>query len=212
MNPQLTERLICPRCGPGFGLVLRADRTGEGRVLDGFLGCSNCRALYPVERGVADLRHPPRSRSRGRTQGAPPPASGDASGRDALRLAALIGVARGPAMIAVAGRLAGCACDLAALLPDVDVVALAPRFGFAPSPGASHLLASERLPLRDGSLAGIALAGPWAEFLLDEASRSVARSGRVVLLDASPEGERAFRGQDLAPFASEPGTLVGRLG
>ena len=115
-------------------------------------------------------------------------------------------------MIAVAGRLAGRARDLAALLPDVDVVALAPRFGFTPPPGPNHLLASERLPLRDGSLAGIALAGAWAESLLGEAARGVTRSGRVVLLDASPEGERAFQGQDFTPLASPPGTLVGHLG
>lgn len=211
MNPQLTERLICPRCGPGFGLVLRADQTQDGRVLDGFLGCSNCRALYPVERGVADLRDPPRSRSRRRAGAVPLPASGDSSGSETLRLAALIGVARGPALIAVAGSLAGRASDLAALLPDVEVVALAPRFSFTPPPGASHLMASERLPLRDGSLSGIALSGSWGELLLDEASRTVARAGRVVLLGASPEAEQTFSSQDLTVLAREPDALVGRL-
>lgn len=210
MNPELTERLICPRCGPGFGLVLRADQVEAGAVLGGFLGCSNCRVLYPVVRSVADLRPQPRSRSRTRAHGAPPPTSADASGSDTLRLAALIGVAQGPALIAVAGSVAGRAAELAALLPGVEVVALAPRFHFAPPPGASHLLASERLPLRSGSLAGIAVAGPWAEFVLDEALRTVARSGRVVLLDASPRSEQAFRNQNLTVLASEPGTLVGR--
>ena len=141
MNPQLTERLICPRCGPGFGLVLRADQVEEGSVIDGFLGCSNCRVLYPVARGVADLRHPPRSRTHGRARGVRPPPP-DASAAETLRLAALIGVARGPASIAVAGNLAGRASGLASLLSDVEVVALAPRFDFRPPPGASHLMAS----------------------------------------------------------------------
>lgn len=211
MNPQLTERLICPRCGPGFGLVLRADQVEDGRVLDGFLGCSNCRVLYPVTRGVADLRYPPRSRSGRRTHRVPPPASADATERETLHLAALIGVARGPAMIAVAGNLAGRASGLASLLPDVEVVALAPRLDFAPPPGASHFVTSGRLPLRDGSLAGIALTGSWAELLLDEASRALAPSGRIVLLGASPEGEQAFSNQDLTVLASEEGVLVGRL-
>ena len=210
MNPQLTERLICPRCGPGFGLVLRADQVGEGRVLDGFLGCSNCRALYPVEGGVADLRHQPRSRSRSRTHAGPPPARRDPSGGDVQRLAALIGVAAGPALIGVAGSLAGHASGLAALLPGVDVMAISPRFGFTPPAGASHVLASQRLPVRDGSLAGIGLAGAWAELLLGEAARTVSRAGRVVLLDASPEGERAFRSRELDVLADEPGVLVGR--
>ena len=210
MNPQLTERLICSRCGPGFGLVLRADQVAEGRVLAGFLGCANCRALYPVERGIADLRHPPRSRSRGRGPGAARPPSDDGSRSETLRLAALIGVARGPALIAVAGSLAGHASALAALLPDVEVVALASRFDFTPPPGASHLLASERLPLRDGSLAGIALTGPTAELPLGEAARLVARDARVALLSASPEAEQVLRRQGLAVLASEPGVVVGR--
>ena len=210
MNPQLTERLICPRCGPGFGLVLRADQVEEGSVIDGFLGCSNCRVLYPVARGVADLRHPPRSRTHGRARGVRPPPP-DASAAETLRLAALIGVARGPASIAVAGNLAGRASGLASLLPDVEVVALAPRFDFRPPPGASHLMASERLPLRDGSLAGIALTGSWAELLLDDAARCLARPGRIVLMGASPEGEQAFRSLGLEVLASEEGVLVGRL-
>lgn len=212
MNPQLTELLICPRCGPGFGLVLRADQVEQGRVLDGFLGCSNCRMLYPVVRGVADLRHPPRSRSRLRARGAPPPTSRDASEPDSLRLAALIGVARGPALIAVAGGLAGRAGELAAFLPGVEVVALAPRFHSGPPLGASHLMASERLPLRDGSLAGIALAGSWAEHLLKDGLRCLARPGRIVLMGASPEGEKVFHGQGLTVLADEAGVLVGRFG
>lgn len=212
MNPQLTELLICPRCGPGFGLVLRADRVEEGRVLEGFLGCSNCRVLYPVAGGVADLRHPPRSRSHRRAPGVPPPMSRDAPEPDTLHLAALIGVARGPARIGVVGDLAGRASALASLLHGVEVVALAPRFHSRPPPGASHLMASERLPLRDGSLAGIALAGSWAELLLRDGLRCLAHSGRIVLVGASPEGEQVFRGQDLAVLADEAGVLVGRLG
>ncbi len=210
MNPQLTERLICPRCGPGFGLVLRADQVEEGSVVDGFLGCSNCRVLYPVARGVADLRHPPRSRTHGRARGVPPPTAA-ASAPETLRLAALIGVARGPALIAIAGDLAGRASGLASLLPDVEVVALAPRFDFRPPRGATWLMASQRLPLRDGSLAGIALTGSWAELLLDDATRCLAPAGRIVLLDASADGEQAFRSRDLKVLASEEGVLVGRL-
>ena len=129
-----------------------------------------------------------------------------------LRLAALIGVARGPALIAVAGDLAGRASELASLLPDVEVVALAPRFHSSPAAGASHLMASDRLPLRDGSLAGIALAGSWAELLLQDGLRCLARSGRIVLAGASREGQKAFHGQDLTVLADEAGVLVGRLG
>ena len=211
MDPQLTERLVCPRCGPGFGLVLRADQVEEGRVLGGFLGCSNCRQLYPIERGVADLRPQPGSRSRARGRDPGSRMSGGASQHDALHVAALLGVTRGPACIAVAGAVARTSPALAALLPGVEVVALAPRFDFGPAPGVNLLLASERIPVRSGVLAGIALAGIWAELLLDEAVRSVARSGRIVLLDASAAGEQAFASHNLAVLVNESGTLVGRL-
>ena len=73
-------------------------------------------------------------------------------------------------------------------------------------------MASDRLPLRDGSLAGIALAGSWAELLLKDGLRCLAHAGRIVLLGASPEGEQVFHGQDLAVLADEAGVLVGRLG
>lgn len=209
MNPQLTERLTCPRCGPGFGLVLRADEVKGGRVATGFLGCSNCRVLYPVERGIADLRPQPRSRARERE-----PASGatGASGRDALHLAAMLGVTQGPAHVAVAGGAAPSAPALAALLPGVEIVALAPRFALAATHEASHLLVGAQIPLKSGTLAAIALAGAWAEAVLHEAVRSVAPSGRVVLLDASPDSEQALRSHKLTVLAREPGTLVARLG
>ena len=61
MHLLLTDRLTCPRCGPEFGLVLLADRLEDRRVLEGALGCPNCRDRYPVRDGFGDLRPPPRT-------------------------------------------------------------------------------------------------------------------------------------------------------
>ena len=60
MQLLLTDRLACPRCGPGFGLVLLADRMVDRRVHEGTLGCPNCRDSFTVHAGFADLRAPPR--------------------------------------------------------------------------------------------------------------------------------------------------------
>ena len=61
MHILLTDRLACPRCGPEFGLVLLAHEVRDRRVLEGDLGCPNCREAYPVREGFADLRPPPRT-------------------------------------------------------------------------------------------------------------------------------------------------------
>lgn len=58
MHLFLTDRLACPRCGPGFGLILFADVVRDQRVLEGELGCSNCREQYPVREGFGDFRFP----------------------------------------------------------------------------------------------------------------------------------------------------------
>lgn len=56
MHILLTDILACPRCGPEFGLVLLADRVEDRRVLEGRLGCPNCREQYPIAGGGVDAR------------------------------------------------------------------------------------------------------------------------------------------------------------
>ena len=55
----LTDALTCPRCGPDFGLLVLADRMAERRVIEGALGCANCRSSYPIRNAAADLRVAP---------------------------------------------------------------------------------------------------------------------------------------------------------
>ncbi len=56
----LVDHLVCPRCGPPFGLVLLAHDVRDRRVRRGEFGCPNCRDRFPVEDGFGDLRPPPR--------------------------------------------------------------------------------------------------------------------------------------------------------
>src|SRR5690606_8442394 len=53
MHIVLTDLLTCPRCGPAHGLILVADGLAERRVLDGALGCANCREKYEIRDGAA---------------------------------------------------------------------------------------------------------------------------------------------------------------
>ena len=118
MNVALTDHLVCPRCGPPFGLVLLAHDVQDRRVVRGEFGCPNCRDRFPVEDGFADLRPPPRGAGPG---GRRATATGDASTR-ALRLAAALGVTEGPGMIVVPDTRHDEAPALARLVRGIEVV------------------------------------------------------------------------------------------
>lgn len=174
MHLLLTDRLTCPRCGPGFGLILLAKQLVERRVLEGSLGCPNCRERYPIEAGFADLRSPPRQ-----PLGAPEmPAEPDAGGTD--RIAALIGPLEGPGNVALVGEAWRYAEALADRFPELEIVAVDPSARAAPeSDRVSRLTADEELPFQPWTFR--ALVGVGAAITAEEAFRVVARGGRVVL-------------------------------
>ncbi len=217
MHLLLTDRLTCPRCGPEFGLVLRADHIEDRRVLEGFLGCPNCREKYPIEHAVADLRPPPRrpmtesDLGAGRARpGLGPDLPPDPD--ETVRLAALLGVTEGPGTVVVAGEVTGLASSLAELLSGVEVVALDERATPLGAAGVSRLVTGHGIPFYSGTIRAVALRGSWAEALIDEAVRAVARLGRVVLFNATDGAADRFRGQELEVLLDEGGTLVGQRG
>ena len=55
VNVVLTDHLVCPRCGPPFGMVLLARDVRDRRVHEGEFGCPNCRDTVPGGRGVRGL-------------------------------------------------------------------------------------------------------------------------------------------------------------
>lgn len=179
MHVLLTDRLSCPRCGPGFGLILLAERVEERRVLEGRLGCPNCRDHFPVSGGFGDLRAPPR------TALPPPGPLQPAPAGEADQLHALLGVAEGPGNLVLVGPVAAHAGRLADLVPEVEVVAVAGSLGSEPErAGVSRIVARPGLPFFSRTLRGAALSGDASERFLEEAARVAAPGARVVVLDA----------------------------
>ena len=207
MHILLTDRLICPRCGPGFGLILIADRLENRRVIDGSLGCPNCRDRFPVEGGFGDLRPPPRS-TRDDAPDIEPLAS-----PSAMEVAALLGLTDGPGFVALIGDLAGHATALAGLVPGVEFIGIAPGLrGWEEGEGVSRLSAGASLPFSDGSLRGVGLYSEGDPRMAGELARVVARDGRIAVWGAVREWEKALRSEGLDVLASdETAVVVGRM-
>ena len=105
MHILLTDVVVCPRCGPEFGLILLADRIVERRVLEGRLGCPNCREQYEVSGGRLDLSTPGTVRGAAGSPDASDPAVSELETvpDPGVRIAALLGVTHGPAYVLLAG-------------------------------------------------------------------------------------------------------------
>lgn len=179
MHIVVTDVLSCPRCGPEFGLIVLADRIEDRRVVEGWLGCANCRDRYPILAGVPDLRL-----EAGTADWAP--ASGDAE--RALRFAALLGVGHAMGTVLVYGADAGLLAGIAQLLPNARIVGAGPRLiEGAFDAGVDTLRVDRRLPLHTGSLRGAAFAAPPTDDLLDDALRALAPGAHLLIDPVSPE-------------------------
>jgi hypothetical protein len=175
----------------------------DRRVRTGHFGCPNCRASYPVRGGFADFRVPGVAPSPGDSQvGSPEPPSlglpeGDAEG--GLRLAAMLGVQSGPGMLLLLGEPAAQASRLAAMIPDVEVVALHPGTERWPEvAGVSRGVAGAVLPFFTHTMRGVAVGvQPDAPIEMAELVRVLVPGGRLVI-----EGEDSGREMGLEPWQS----------
>jgi len=199
----VTDRMECPRCGTGFGLILVADGVEDRRVLQGFLGCSNCRDRYPVEDGFADMRPSPREPDPedpralrgsgdlgdGEAEGTPVEVDDDAGG--AFKVAALLGVREGPGFLLLTGPHVRHASRLAAMIEGAEILAADPGLRTVrEQPGVTRIWLGARLPFQAASLRGVVLHGEDGEALLDEGVRVLSPGGRLVYF-APPSSARA---------------------
>lgn len=209
MHLLLTDRLTCPRCGPRFGLILLARSVVDRRVLEGTLGCPNCRDGFDVRGGFGDLRAPPRGALSGGRAGDPRPSAPE----DVERLAALLGVAEGPGTLALVGEPSRMATGLKELVPEVEVAAVDADLARWPeSPGVSRLVARPGLPFFDQTLRGAAVDGALGPSWIREACRAVSRLGRVVVTSAPDEAGAFLEESGLRVLAAEAGTIVAARG
>lgn len=182
MDVALSDLLTCPRCGPTHGLILLPDEVRDRRVITGVLGCANCRDRYPVTDGVAKLGAggapvPGRTKGTGVVGSAPDP-------EEAVRMAALLDLGEGVGVVLLAGPAAAYAGALAAMLPELSVVAVGAEA--AGAAGVSALRVDATVPLRSGALRGVALTGEWAG-RVEEGARLLGPAGRLVL-ERAPDG------------------------
>ena len=200
MHILLTDLATCPRCGPEWGLILLADELADRSVVQGRLGCANCREEYPIHHGVADLR------LRGSR-----PDTGHKAGSDperALRLAALLGVTRGGWILLVGGG-AELANSMRALVPEVDFARIAgTEDAYSGADDSNLILADSGLPLRGATVRGVALASGADPALVQEAARVVAPGGRVVVEGSGPEVRMRAEAAGLEVLLEDAGTLV----
>ena len=194
-------------------------------MIEGSLGCPNCRDRFPVEGGFGDLRTPPRS-TPDEVPDVAPPAS-----PSALEVAALLGLTDGPGNVALIGDVAGHATALAGLVPGIEFIGIAPGLrGWEEGEGVSRLNAGASLPFSNGSLRGVGLVAedsltaagkPSAASrpsIAAELTRVVARDGRIAVWGAAGptagpavrEWEDALKAEGLDVLASEETAVVVR--
>jgi uncharacterized protein YbaR (Trm112 family) len=201
----LTDRLTCPRCGPEFGLILLADELVDRIVHEGVLGCPNCRDSFSIQAGFGDLRAPPRGALEAGLAGA----FGSHDVAEAERIAALIGVARGPGTVALVGGLGGHGQTISSLTEDLQVVGVDADLSEWPfDPSWSRIVARPGLPFFSRSLRGVAIDGRLGRRWIDEAARVVAPMSRVVVTDAEGETGAWLEEAGLKVMASEQKTVV----
>lgn len=200
----LTDHLTCPRCGPDFGLILLAGRIEERRVLEGELGCSNCREQYPVRDGFADLRPRPAPELE-RPDEEPVPGGRE----DALRLAGLLGITEGPGFSLVVGPSARLAPGIAELVEGLEVVAVQPELvAWEEQAGVSRMAAGDPLPLATASMRAVALTGPAADALLEDGARVLFPGGRLILDPAPEDVEPRLEALQMKLAARQDDTVV----
>jgi len=209
MHILLTDILSCPRCGPGFGLIVLAEGIEDRRVREGSLGCANCRQSFPVLEGVADLRH-----------SASPPFPAEVPGgavgegmpdtERSFRLAALLGATGSQSAVLVVEPTGRLAPGVAAVQEGTHVVGMSgsPPLRHASEGVLSRILAGGRIPVRSHSLRGVAFAGVDTRPLLGEAARILMPRGRLVI-DPAPAGlSSALRQEGFLIRLEQDGVVV----
>ena len=205
MNVLVADRLTCSRCGPEFGLILRADKTHDRRVTEGVLGCPNCRDQYPITDGFGDLRAPPRPEL-------PKGRAGDPvikTPEESEYLLPLLGIIQGPATVLLIGGPAVLGGGLASLLDDIHVVGADADLARWPAdPAWSRIVSHPGIPFFSRTLRGVVIDGRLDRHWFEEAARVIAPMSRVVVVNAATTASEWLQAAGLSIMADESGRVV----
>ncbi len=157
MYVELIDALRCPRPHADSWLVAAALETRDRCVVRGVLGCPTCRAEYPVHGGVAAFDQAPGAAGAARAAAGGNALVGRAPDApdEALRLAALLGLAGDGGIVAVAGTW-DAAVDALLGVADVRVLVVDPSHPYAPREPVGAVTGAW-LPVAAASLRGVAL-------------------------------------------------------
>ena len=204
MHVLLSDALTCPRCGPEYPLLLLVDVVTNRRVLEGSLGCMNCRERYLIRGGFCDLAGNEITKSRNyeiTTEGS--------TNDNGLRLAASLGITEGPALVLLVGPAAMHAAEINQLIPSLEIAAAwGPLEQAAESEGISRFAVGEQLPFRDGSMRAVVLSGDDALTLIGEGVRVAAPRANVVVLANGEEAARRMSDAGLKLLAKDEHAAV----
>jgi hypothetical protein len=132
-------------------------------------------------------------------------------------VAALLGLAEGSGNVALMGEMAGHATALAALVPGVEFIGIAPGLrGWEEGEGVSRVTTGASLPFSSGSLRGVGFfavgEGSIGESMAAELARVLAPAGRIAVWGEGEGGvqdwEQVLKAEGLHVLASEGNTVV----
>lgn len=170
---ELTDHLACPSPHEEQFLVLLPDQMDGRRVVTGDLGCPVCGRIVRVEQGIADFGE------------ASPSIEGTALTAEAL--AAFFGLSGPGGYVALAGGVTSLAEELSGLVPGVRLVLINPP-AETPDRETASVLRSARLPLKTGSMRGVAIGADLAHdpAWLADAARALLPGLRMVAEGGEP--------------------------
>lgn len=175
MHIEIIDLIRCPQPHPFTWLIAQTAQISVRDVVSGVLGCPECGRRYPLIDGVLDLRS--------QAEGAELALESDATYAedDVMRLAAVLGLSEAGGIVVLAGSVAVAAPMLARMLDRGHVLAVNARIPLTSGDGVSIVLTDGEIPLREGSVRGIALDHAHASAeRLDITARTLTESGRLV--------------------------------
>ena len=207
MHVLVADKLTCSRCGPTFGLILRADQTRGRYVSRGVLGCPNCRDQYPILDGFGDLRAPPRGEL---TEGL----TGELLNMDPKEseyLLPLLGITHGPGIVLLIGAPSALGMGFEGLLDDIHMVGMDEDLVKWPAesePLLNRIVSKPGIPFFSQTLRGVVIDGRLGQHWFEEAARVIAPMSRVIVINAPPTGAEWLQTAGLEVLAHESGDVV----